>query len=217
MVNFAQELPYVGAGPPTVGQALLRAKQRYFNSMAGGALSNYDEKVLGELTLYGLPMLGVRMPTTTSHPPGQSSSLLRSLALMPRAAPLLGTMARPSAWVDRALTPTPTAVATFSTLNLAFSYTPHNVPGLGIYYTIAGEDDLQVSGGRPIQPRASVDIHQADTIAHGVLLTGGMFTDTTGFDPLISRVVTDEVSSAVEPLFPGASLYTVRLEFGSRN
>ena len=37
MTNFAQQLGDWGEGPQTVGRALLRAKQRYYNSAAAGS------------------------------------------------------------------------------------------------------------------------------------------------------------------------------------
>jgi hypothetical protein len=70
MANFAQELGYWGKGPQTVGNALLHAKQRYYNSLPAQTFSNYDEKVLGEATLYGLPMLRINLPVTTTIKPG---------------------------------------------------------------------------------------------------------------------------------------------------
>ena len=51
MLAFVRELGYNDGSLPTVGQALMRAKQRYVNDTAVGSLSNYDEKVVGELTL----------------------------------------------------------------------------------------------------------------------------------------------------------------------
>ena len=53
---------------PTTGRALMLAKQRYYNSLAAGTLSNYDEKVLGEMMLYGLPMLKVSLPNQPQPP-----------------------------------------------------------------------------------------------------------------------------------------------------
>ena len=47
-------------------EALVRAKHRYYNSIAAGGLSVYDEKVLAEATLYGLPMLRVDVPNPTT-------------------------------------------------------------------------------------------------------------------------------------------------------
>ena len=53
-------------GPQTVGMAMRMAKQQYYNELAGGTFSNYDEKVLEQMTLYGLPMLRINMPVTTT-------------------------------------------------------------------------------------------------------------------------------------------------------
>jgi hypothetical protein len=71
MFNFAKALGDWSEGPQTVGRALLLAKQRYYNSAAAGSLSTYDEKVLEQTTLYGLPMLRVNMPLTTTQGTGR--------------------------------------------------------------------------------------------------------------------------------------------------
>src|SRR5207237_5955840 len=47
MANFAEELGNEGAAIPSVGSAMLNAKQRYFDSIGAASLSNYDEKVMG--------------------------------------------------------------------------------------------------------------------------------------------------------------------------
>src|SRR5204863_8044842 len=52
----------------SVGQALVTAKQRYLGSAPAGGFGLYDEKVLLEATLYGLPMLKVSLPAP--HPVG---------------------------------------------------------------------------------------------------------------------------------------------------
>jgi hypothetical protein len=176
MSYFVEELGYAGEGTPSVGRALLRAKQRYFNSLAAGTLSNYDEKIMGIATLYGLPMLNVQMPNPTTEPPGG-----RSLAVA--QAPRLQANG-----------------ITSTTINLNLNYTTTNGP-LGRYDQITGEDDLQVVAGRPILPRTSRDISLEGSLAHGVLLTGAEFSDTPNFDPLIARVVTDELRLEPEPTF----------------
>src|SRR5262249_31043369 len=51
MANFAEELGATGGAIPTVGGALLNAKQRYYNSIGAAALTNYDEKAMGIMTL----------------------------------------------------------------------------------------------------------------------------------------------------------------------
>jgi hypothetical protein len=178
MVYFVEELGYIGEGPQTVGRALLRAKQRYFNNASGGTFSNYDEKTLGIMTLYGLPMLGVNMPNPTATPPGGPS------VVNPAAVTQVGAQ----------------DVVT-SAVNLSFSYTPHTA-STGRYYTIAGEDDVFVAKNRPEQPRTSRDIHLPDTLVHGALIVGGTFNDVNGFDPIVSRVITDDQYAATEPLFP---------------
>ena len=181
MANFAQELGYWGKGPQTVGKALLNAKHRYYNSLPVQTFSNYDEKVLGITTLYGLPMLRVNMPVTTTARPG---GLLE---------PLEGTA------------PTATELTT-ETLTLRFTYVPSNTNS-GTFFQVANVDDLQISAGRPVQPRTSKDIHQPDTIAHGVLMLGGVFQAFPDFDPVISQIVTDRTPLNNEPLYDTTEWY----------
>lgn len=73
--------------------------------------------------------------------------------------------------------------------------------------------DLQVAGARPIEPRSSLDLHVTDVIAHGALLVGGTFHDTTGFDPALARIITDELYSnlAVEPTFTENEWYPAQV------
>jgi hypothetical protein len=177
MANFTEELGYWGEGPQTVGRALQRAKQRYFNTIAAASFSNYDEKVMGIATLYGLPMLRVNMPVTTTVPPGG----LRIPAHRSEAADSV------------------------EIISLTFKYVLSNT-NTGSFYQIAGEDDLHVVAGRPVQPRTAVDVHQGNTIVHGVLMLGGSYTDVPNFNPVVATIVTDEVNIA-EPLYPTQEWY----------
>ena len=187
MTYFVEELGYWENGQmPTVGIALARAKQRYFNSFGAGSFSNYDEKAMEEMALYGLPMMGVSVPNTTTVPPG--------------GAPLSVASAK-------ALVGAPAVTVTPYSFDL--TYTTNTVPGLGNYFTVSGSNDVHVAGGRPIQPRLSVDISVADQIAHGVLMLGGTFTDLPNFNPAISRVVTEELYLTDEPLYPTDEWYPV--------
>ncbi|MCP4535611.1 MAG: hypothetical protein GY832_00520, partial [Chloroflexi bacterium] len=186
MTNFVDELGYWKDGhAPTVGQALLSAKQRYYNSASGGSLSNYDEKVMGIMAIYGLPMLEVRMPITTTP----VSSVGRQLAVSSQQAK---------------------EGVTVSSVDLSFTYTPHTI-GVGTYYVAVGEDDVHVAGALPIQPRASRNVHEPDTIAHGALLVGGTFSDTHDFDPVISRPATDELTSETEFAYPVGAWYPAHI------
>src|SRR4030067_1215676 len=75
-------------------------------------------------------------------------------------------------------------------MSFTFSYVTHTL-GAGTYYLVAGDDDVHVAAGRPVQPRASRDVHIADTIAHGALWLGGGVSDRAAH-PGFSRGVTRE-------------------------
>lgn len=161
MVSFAEELDTIGTTLPMTGRALLLAKQRYFNSLAPGTLSNYDEKILAEMTLYGLPMLKVRLPNQPVTPPRTSQT----------------------------------------DFNLTFNYTPNTVDS-GTFYTLQGENDLLVAGGRPVQPKTTMKLNMGNEIAHGVLMLGGTFIDSAPtFDPVIGKVTNENVLIANEPTY----------------
>ena len=68
--NFAQELR-TGTGSVSVGEALVRAKQRYLETTPD--IRGIHEKALLEATVFGLPMFSVNMPGTRIVPPGDSS------------------------------------------------------------------------------------------------------------------------------------------------
>ena len=134
MANFTEALSDWSEGPQTVGLALMMAKHDYFNSLAGGTFSNYDEKVLEEMTLYGLPMLRINMPLTTTNAPASA----------------LGMTAMAS-----------NGLVTQTAVSLSFSYTLQTVAGVGSYYELnQPEADVYVSAGRPSQPRLDIEIDQ---------------------------------------------------------
>ena len=68
--NFAQELR-TGTGSVSVGEALVRAKQRYLESTPD--IRGIHEKALLEATVFGLPMFSVDMPGSRIVPPGETS------------------------------------------------------------------------------------------------------------------------------------------------
>jgi hypothetical protein len=173
-----------------VGQALRMAKQQYYNGLAGGSFSNYDEKVLEEMTLYGLPMLRINMPITTTESLWGKSAITE--AAVQRVEGSSGLTATP--------------------LNFNFTFDQQSISGLGNYYTLAGEDDVYVAGGKPTQPLTSTNVSQAGSVAHGALMTGGSFTEIFNFNPVISQLITEEVGILQEePLFPLDYWYPVAL------
>jgi choice-of-anchor A domain-containing protein len=144
------------------------------------------------MTLYGLPMLRVSLPNPQ---PGEAS--LGGRAGL--AAPTRG---------NAAVLTIPSTV-TSRIYDFAFNYTVKPVTGRGSYLQITGETDQQVLGGRPVQPLTSRQLATPGAVAHGVLLLGGSFTDLSNFDPVISRVLTDDQALTTEPpdpldrFFPG--------------
>jgi len=71
---------------------------------------------------------------------------------------------------------------------------------IGNYYQLEG--DIQLSPGRPLQPRTAFDLQEVlppDHIAHGVLFMGGSYTTLEDFNPVVSRIVSD--TAAAEPPF----------------
>src|SRR5262249_5032370 len=172
MVNFVDQLGMSDGGTaPTTGRALMLAKQRYFNSLAPGSLSNYDEKVLGQMLLYGLPMLKISLPNQ----------------------------------------PAPLALQSNPIQNLSFVYT-QNTNARGTYYTLQGQSDSQATAGSPVEPKPGIALSLPNTaIAHGVLMTGGEFSDTPGFDPVVTRIVSDDLYLQTEPIFPAGQFYPAQL------
>ena len=158
-----------------IGEALRLAKKRYIGSAPSGGLSVYHEKVLLEATLYGLPMQKV-------HVPQLNSVSNRNIS---------GKFDSPQQGYPRHTDATPIYITATVTLTPA----RRNVIS-GSYFHL--DNEIQGSPGRPIQPRATLPI--SDSIAngltpHGAVLWSGVFTNYSGFDPLITRPVTDTALS----------------------
>ena len=170
----------------------MRAKHRYFNSFTSGSFSNYDEKVLSIMTLYGLPMLRVQLPITTTTPPEGEP-------------PVAASRATPNGVQITSYT------LNFDSYEANFVRDEDNNFDLGTYYTITGEDDVHIAGARPIQPRTSRNVWLDGTLARGAVMVGGSFTDLPEVDPVISRVITDDVYAKTEPAYEVNSWYPTQL------
>ena len=166
ILNFVGHLGYnptgTAAGNPTVGGSLLEAKQQYFNSLAAGTLSVYDEKVMAEMTLYGLPMQKVELPDQTNvDPAGTPAGMVAptTAEAVPAAAPT----------ADGLIPAAPVPGLEQTPLNLNFNYTLHST-SRGDYYQITGETDLFHTAERPILPLTTVDRSRPDKVTRGVLM-----------------------------------------------
>jgi uncharacterized repeat protein (TIGR01451 family) len=180
MGNFAASL--VSNESVAVGQALLEAKRNYYLNM--GTYGAFDEKIMIESTLYGLPMYQIdpdaAAPAAAGEPDAhltiQANRLGGASGSLTEQVPLfLNTSARGqfySAW------------------------------------TAAGY--CQFTPYRPIQPQTSLDISYAGQVAHGVLFTGGTYQEYYAFDPVVARPV--DAQSLYEPQFINEGWYPSKMQ-----
>ncbi len=156
------------AGSATLGKALMRAKQAYFSGMAGenGHWSApgswpYHEKVASELTLYGLPMLGIQ--SALAARPDPVTRTLRGVTALTGGAQRSGLSYD---WN------TPSATSTAE----------------GRFFTLDGQviGDLN----KPILPQLSSDITDPGQDLHGIVFRGGSYNVIDGAPPLQSYTTT---------------------------
>lgn len=164
----------------TTGDALRLAKLEYLNSLGLQSLTPYDEKILGIATLYGMPMLQVKLPATTSPlaeprddgPRDTRDDRSERLGPLEPCAHGLGVLCR--------------------TASLSLAYEGPVRPGeldTGAYFRLAGE--TTALPGRPISARTSISITHAGVAARGVFFDGGRYRTIQPFDPVIARTITD--------------------------
>jgi hypothetical protein len=161
----------------SIGEALAQAKNDYYRQTGVYSFSPYDEKVLEETILFGLPMYTYQFSSEQKIPN----------ALEAKATPCNLVLS------------TPFNDLTTKTLNCSFTMTPI-ITSLGSYYAI--NDQIEANIGQPIQPRTNIDITLSGNSAHGVFVESGTYETFQSFDPVITRVITDSVSyNPSEPLF----------------
>jgi hypothetical protein len=162
--NFAQELR-TGTGAVSVGEALLRAKQRYLETTPD--IRGIHEKALLEATVFGLPMFSVNMPGTRLSPPGASSVVggLNTFGTDPGAT--LGLR-----WADVPV-PVATSAKTVPLTNLSGGSLT------ATYYE--GPDGVVTNPAEPAIPLRVVDVTPSDgsVVLRGVGFRGGAYNDST--------------------------------------
>lgn len=160
----------------TLGTALVSSKQAYIANR--GFLDGIDEKVLLQFTLYGLPMYRVYSGANTVAASSASES----------SSPILNSA--------EAEDPDLTWVTVWYQPN-EDSFQPHSSPD-GVYYTL--DDEYQVGHNSPLQPRRYVEPNVSGGVLHGAVFRGGIYEDTTDFDPVVSAatIITSGVPSEGE-------------------
>jgi hypothetical protein len=179
MLDFSERLVYGQSA--TVGQALAAAKQEYY--LDEGGFDYYDEKILIESTLYGLPMLRYTTPAATALTPAQNPS--------------------PAVAKEERMTELGNGL-TMNSISYQFpAFLAETTPD-GQYYTFGGM--VHASDGDPIQPKYVADLSFPQTEAHGVVFRGGVYTDELSFDPVVVQAIT-ETTTLPEPLFDAPTWY----------
>jgi hypothetical protein len=168
---FAQDI----AAGSTVGDVLVAAKQSYFGGL--GVFGVYDEKAMAEFTLYGLPMWSVTGPPLA---PMRTLDAARKASGASAAAPADPIVHDAATGLD---------AETFSVdpVNTPVPALTEPQPSGGRYWT--GEDGVQVTHLRPVQPKLYVPL--TGTTGHGALITELTSTDVQCVDPVFDRPVID--------------------------
>ncbi|MBI4333784.1 MAG: PKD domain-containing protein, partial [Chloroflexi bacterium] len=133
-------------------------------------ITAYEEKSAIQTTLYNLPMYRVVTNIPSAPAPAPSGGIAGALSVTDGGA----------------VTTTPYVLQQVSTPT-------------GSYYNANG--DSQSTAGRPVEPRIVRPIASDATrgAVHGILLLGGAYSDTPGFDPVISRPTNQWERNVTEP------------------
>jgi hypothetical protein len=174
--NFARELR-AGNGAIAVGEALVNAKLDYL--AATPDIRGIDEKALREVTLFGLPMLGVNMPAGRGAGPGGAGVITPvAVALGPAATLGLKTY-------DLSVAP---ALTTGSVALKNVSAGPDVVASW-----LNGPDGVVSKPGEPVLPLEVVNVTPTDptVVLRGVGFRGGSYVDSAPMLPFSGAPTTE--------------------------
>ncbi|MBI1916676.1 MAG: hypothetical protein HYS12_18365, partial [Planctomycetes bacterium] len=166
----------------TMGDAVAKAKRAYV--LAERRYDVFDEKVVHELTLYGIPNYLV-VTNVAAHPrPGRSR--------LPGASSPLGRGCADGICVEkhlrtRATSPMVPPGVTELSLNFSFGAGTYTLASTldGSYYRLNGLSSAE--SGDTIQPHFVYSSSLAGTAAHGVIYAGGTYNQTAaGWNPVVA-------------------------------
>ncbi|HEX9369796.1 MAG TPA: tetratricopeptide repeat protein, partial [Roseiflexaceae bacterium] len=186
---------------PTIGESLARAKRDYVRTAGPGSFGPYDEKVIEEWTLYGLPFIRVKVPSPTPPPypgglfdPASVPVPDQTKASLGPNSPTFTRLITVSNIVYSMDTLGGDGVPRVKTAQVQDSFLPGT-------FTVTGED--LVAAGKPVLPLLTYDITLQDTgktngegsgipQPRGVRMVGGaMLPELTGFNPHVTTITTD--------------------------
>lgn len=164
-------------GTISVGKALSEAKRSYH--ILENRYDVFDEKVEHELTLYGIPNYLVVTSIRSQ----------RKIRKLPSASKAAESGCAQGICVQKDLARAPATIPPGVTeLNLNFQFGAGTYQLIatpdGQYYTLNGQSSGET--GEPIQPHFAYDSALSGTVSHGVLFTGGGYSVTPSFNPVIA-------------------------------
>jgi hypothetical protein len=180
-LEFVKQLR-LGQGPVSLGQALVRAKQKY---LAGTpVLNGIHEKALLEVSFFGLPMLSVDFPSNRVSAPISSSivGLLQGYSANPGLT--LG-LQRTDVTVQ------PQVSAEQSVTMRVYPADPQAAPYEISATYLDGESGRFAMPYEPILPLVQRDVTVPGKVLRGVGFRGGRYADQSGVRPLTGAPATE--------------------------
>ena len=195
-LNFAKQLRAAASGPVAVGEALVKAKLQYLATTPD--IRGIHQKALLEATLFGLPMLGVNMPSgrTTINP------------IAPAITPVAvatGTGGVPLHLMTTDVTVTPTLTPHDVTLDtVPAPVPPSTAPAQYVANYLSGPDGVTTNPVEPVLPLVAVNVtpNTSGVVLRGVGFRGGSYVDSTPVLPLTGAPVTEIRGVHVQFLTP---------------
>jgi hypothetical protein len=171
-LRLAQQLR-TGTGPISIGQALVKTKQKYLSETA--QLTGIDHKTIVEMALYGLPMMRVDMPGARLTPPSENSIVSSTT---PVSGASFGLRSSP--------------VVLNPVVNTQTKVLPNLSGGGNVTTTyLTGADGVVVNPFEPIYPKEIHNVSVSGNQLRGVAINGGTYTDLAGIVPLTSSPTTE--------------------------
>lgn len=188
----------VSGQSPALGDALAEGKRDYY--VQTRKYDVFDEKVLFQSTLFGLPMYQVAGSSTLAKP---GEELLHAEG--PDEQEAGGVTMKKDRTGSGSASLLPPGV---TELTLSFDFSAPGVyervdttDGSGSYYTLNGKSSSK--NGEPIQPLFIYDSRLSGTTSHGVLFTGGTYSVIHPFDPVIGVLASAGPPLGEGPIAPG--------------
>jgi hypothetical protein len=182
------------SGAP-IGESLARAKREYVRTSAPLGFSVYDEKVISQMTLYGLSFISMRVPNPT--PPRYDNDSFDPVPVpVPPGTTLASGVFTRIITFTNSFTPQSAGLPPRATSQVRDSF----LPGTQLD-PIAIASEHQMAIGRPVLPALTYDITLEPRSDGGPvpepkglrLLSATTLPDLVGVDPHVTTPVTDTV------------------------